>query len=98
MFSRSPAWSSTSSPGWALAQGHFLNAFWIMIVANIFDFIDGKVAIETGAVSRVRRLLGLGHRPLLGSRAVGRPDLPLRVARAAPTTCSSRRFRWSSRR
>jgi CDP-diacylglycerol--glycerol-3-phosphate 3-phosphatidyltransferase len=38
--------------GWALSQGHFLNAFWIMIVANIFDFIDGKVAMETGAVSR----------------------------------------------
>jgi len=38
--------------GWALSQGHFLNAFWIMIVANIFDFIDGKVALETGAVSR----------------------------------------------
>jgi CDP-diacylglycerol--glycerol-3-phosphate 3-phosphatidyltransferase len=38
--------------GWALSQGHFLNAFWIMIVANIFDFIDGKVAIETGAVSK----------------------------------------------
>ena len=35
--------------GWALAQGHFLNAFWIMIVANVFDFIDGKVAMETGA-------------------------------------------------
>ncbi len=38
--------------GWALSQGHFLNAFWIMIVANVFDFIDGKVAVETGAVSR----------------------------------------------
>jgi phosphatidylglycerophosphate synthase len=38
--------------GWALSQGHFLNAFWIMVVANIFDFIDGKVAIETGEVSK----------------------------------------------
>jgi CDP-diacylglycerol--glycerol-3-phosphate 3-phosphatidyltransferase len=38
--------------GWALSQGHFLNAFWIMIVANVFDFIDGKVAIDTGAVSK----------------------------------------------
>src|ERR1051325_2564790 len=38
--------------GWALSQGHFLNAFWIMIVANVFDFIDGKVAIETGEVSK----------------------------------------------
>src|ERR1043166_8043246 len=38
--------------GWALSQGHFLNAFWIMVLANIFDFIDGKVAIETGEVSK----------------------------------------------
>jgi CDP-diacylglycerol--glycerol-3-phosphate 3-phosphatidyltransferase len=38
--------------GWALSQGHFLNAFWIMLVANIFDFIDGKVAVETGAESK----------------------------------------------
>ena len=38
--------------GWALSQGHFLNAFWIMLLANIFDFIDGKVAVETGAVSK----------------------------------------------
>jgi CDP-diacylglycerol--glycerol-3-phosphate 3-phosphatidyltransferase len=38
--------------GWALSQEHFLNAFWILVVANIFDFIDGKVAMETGAVSR----------------------------------------------
>ena len=34
--------------GWALSQGHFLNAFWIMLGANVFDFIDGKVATETG--------------------------------------------------
>jgi CDP-diacylglycerol--glycerol-3-phosphate 3-phosphatidyltransferase len=38
--------------GWALSQGHFLNAFWIMIFANVFDFIDGKVAVATGEVSR----------------------------------------------
>ena len=38
--------------GWALSQGHFLNAFWIMVLANVFDFIDGKVAIETGEVSK----------------------------------------------
>ena len=25
---------------------------WIMIVANIFDFIDGKVAMETGKTSK----------------------------------------------
>jgi CDP-diacylglycerol--glycerol-3-phosphate 3-phosphatidyltransferase len=29
---------------WALACGRFLLAFLIMLVANIFDFIDGKVA------------------------------------------------------
>jgi CDP-diacylglycerol--glycerol-3-phosphate 3-phosphatidyltransferase len=38
--------------GWALALGHFLTAGVIMIVANIFDFIDGKVAVETGAASK----------------------------------------------
>jgi CDP-diacylglycerol--glycerol-3-phosphate 3-phosphatidyltransferase len=37
--------------GVALARGRFLTAGGIMIVANIFDFIDGKVAVETGAVS-----------------------------------------------
>ena len=37
--------------GWALAQGHFITAGVIMIVANIFDFIDGKVAMETGLSS-----------------------------------------------
>jgi CDP-diacylglycerol---glycerol-3-phosphate 3-phosphatidyltransferase len=31
---------------WQLAFGRFLSAGWIMIVANIFDFIDGKVARE----------------------------------------------------
>jgi CDP-diacylglycerol--glycerol-3-phosphate 3-phosphatidyltransferase len=35
--------------GWALAMGHFKTAGGIMIVANIFDFIDGKVAQETGS-------------------------------------------------
>ena len=30
----------------ALGYGHFRTAFWIMLVANIFDFIDGKVAHE----------------------------------------------------
>lgn len=38
--------------GWALSQGHFLNAFWIMMAANVFDFIDGKVATETGTESQ----------------------------------------------
>jgi CDP-diacylglycerol---glycerol-3-phosphate 3-phosphatidyltransferase len=36
---------------WALGLGHFVTAGFIMIVANIFDFIDGKVAIELKAVS-----------------------------------------------
>jgi CDP-diacylglycerol--glycerol-3-phosphate 3-phosphatidyltransferase len=31
---------------WALALGHFASAGVFMIVANIFDFIDGKVARE----------------------------------------------------
>jgi CDP-diacylglycerol---glycerol-3-phosphate 3-phosphatidyltransferase len=31
---------------WQLAFGRFVSAGWIMIVANIFDFIDGKVARE----------------------------------------------------
>ena len=30
----------------ALAKGQFMTAGWIMVVANIFDFIDGKVARE----------------------------------------------------
>src|SRR4051812_46873999 len=37
--------------GWALSQAHFLTAFWIMLAANVFDFIDGKVAFESGEVS-----------------------------------------------
>jgi CDP-diacylglycerol--glycerol-3-phosphate 3-phosphatidyltransferase len=36
----------------ALGRDHFLLAGVIMIVANIFDFIDGKVAHVTGTVSR----------------------------------------------
>lgn len=38
--------------GWALAVGDFLTAGVIMVVANIFDFIDGKVASETGLTSQ----------------------------------------------
>jgi CDP-diacylglycerol--glycerol-3-phosphate 3-phosphatidyltransferase len=34
-----------------LARGHFIRAGAIMVLANIFDFIDGKVAIELNAVS-----------------------------------------------
>jgi CDP-diacylglycerol--glycerol-3-phosphate 3-phosphatidyltransferase len=37
--------------GWALALGDFKTAGVIMIVANIFDLIDGKVAVDTGKVS-----------------------------------------------
>ena len=37
--------------GWELASGRFISAGLIMIVANIFDFIDGKVATETGLTS-----------------------------------------------
>src|SRR6516164_1422346 len=36
--------------GWALSQGRFLHAFWIILVANFFVLLDGKVATETGAV------------------------------------------------
>src|SRR5918994_246539 len=37
--------------GFALGRGHFIVAGFIMIVANIFDFIDGKVAHITGKQS-----------------------------------------------
>jgi len=40
-----------AAAGGALALGHFRSAGVIMIVANIFDFIDGKVAQETGLTS-----------------------------------------------
>jgi CDP-diacylglycerol---glycerol-3-phosphate 3-phosphatidyltransferase len=36
---------------WALALGKFVTAGVIMVIANIFDFIDGKVALELKAVS-----------------------------------------------
>jgi CDP-diacylglycerol--glycerol-3-phosphate 3-phosphatidyltransferase len=36
---------------WALALGKFVTAGVIMMIANIFDFIDGKVAHESQAVS-----------------------------------------------
>jgi CDP-diacylglycerol--glycerol-3-phosphate 3-phosphatidyltransferase len=35
----------------ALAQGRFVIAGVIMVVANIFDYIDGKVAVELNAAS-----------------------------------------------
>jgi CDP-diacylglycerol--glycerol-3-phosphate 3-phosphatidyltransferase len=37
--------------GWALALGHFMTAGIIMVLASVFDFIDGKVAMETGKTS-----------------------------------------------
>ena len=37
---------------WALGRDHFLLAGVIMILANMFDFIDGKVAHITNTVSR----------------------------------------------
>jgi CDP-diacylglycerol--glycerol-3-phosphate 3-phosphatidyltransferase len=37
--------------GWALARERFVLAGFIMICANIFDFIDGKVAYITGTQS-----------------------------------------------
>src|ERR687891_2286920 len=37
---------------WALGRDHFILAGVVMIVANIFDFIDGKVAHLTNTVSR----------------------------------------------
>ena len=37
---------------WALGQAHFITAGVIMIVANIFDFIDGKVARELHAETK----------------------------------------------
>src|SRR6185369_2942222 len=37
---------------WALGFGRFMLAFVIMLVANIFDFIDGKVAHELHLQSR----------------------------------------------
>jgi len=35
-----------------LARGHFISAGFIMLFANIFDFIDGKVAADSGKMSR----------------------------------------------
>ncbi|HTV00608.1 MAG TPA: CDP-alcohol phosphatidyltransferase family protein [Luteitalea sp.] len=36
---------------WALALGRFVLAGGIMVAANLFDFIDGKVAHESGTAS-----------------------------------------------
>jgi CDP-diacylglycerol--glycerol-3-phosphate 3-phosphatidyltransferase len=38
--------------GWELAHGRFLSAGVVMVAASVFDFIDGKVAFELGAVSK----------------------------------------------
>ena len=63
------------------ASDRFVLAGVIMIVANIFDFIDGKVRASAAAAVAIRRLLGLDARSLLRSRAADRPDLPLLEAR-----------------
>ena len=34
-----------------LARGHFIRGGVIMVIANIFDFIDGKVAVESQTMS-----------------------------------------------
>ena len=36
---------------WALARGRFVLAGFIIVAANLFDFIDGKVAHESGTAS-----------------------------------------------
>ncbi|NUR56039.1 MAG: CDP-alcohol phosphatidyltransferase family protein [Acidobacteria bacterium] len=41
-----------AAAAWQLALGWFVTAGVIMVVANIFDYIDGKVAVELGAVSK----------------------------------------------
>ena len=71
---------------WALGFGRFRLAFVIMLVANIFDFIDGKVAHILRPAVGVRRVLGLDARSLLRSGAADRPDLPVLEARTAATT------------
>jgi CDP-diacylglycerol--glycerol-3-phosphate 3-phosphatidyltransferase len=38
--------------GWELARAHFVRAGLVMVVGNIFDFIDGKVAQEMNVVSK----------------------------------------------
>jgi CDP-diacylglycerol--glycerol-3-phosphate 3-phosphatidyltransferase len=38
--------------GYDLARGHFISAGFIMLGANVFDFIDGKVAHESGQSSK----------------------------------------------
>jgi CDP-diacylglycerol--glycerol-3-phosphate 3-phosphatidyltransferase len=36
---------------WELAHGHFMSAGWWMVGANVFDYIDGKVAGERNKVT-----------------------------------------------
>ena len=42
----------SAGAGWALAIGEFRTAGFVMLLANIFDFIDGKVADELQLSSR----------------------------------------------
>jgi len=41
----------------------------VVILAGVFDMVDGRVARETNRVTRFRRLLRFGDRPLLRSGA-----------------------------
>jgi CDP-diacylglycerol--glycerol-3-phosphate 3-phosphatidyltransferase len=38
--------------GWELARGNFISAGAITVFANVFDFIDGKVAMDSGQMSK----------------------------------------------
>jgi hypothetical protein len=62
----------------ALGVNRFLLAGVIMIVANIFDFIDGKVAQETNTVSRFGAFWDSDARPFFRYRAVSGSHLPVR--------------------
>ena len=42
----------SAGAGWALAIGEFRTAGFVMLAANVFDFIDGKVADELKLSSR----------------------------------------------
>ena len=75
-----------------LARGHFIRGGVIMVIANIFDFIDGKVAIELQRSQRLRRVLGLDVIDRFSDIALfTRADLPLLARSAGPTTSWSRR-------
>ena len=78
---------------WALALGRFVTAGVIMVVANIFDFIDGKVARERQIESAFGGFWDSVMDRVLRPGAVPGARLPLLVPARAPTTSSSRRRR-----